>query len=139
MLCWFLPCNSDSDLSVHIPRPLEPHPSSRLSQGAGSSPSCYAAAPAALCFTHGDADVSLLLSQSAPSSPPPAVSTNPLSTSAPLSLCCKQVPQYRFSRFHIHALIYDICFSLSDSLHSVWQTLGSSNTFLMDLQFQFIP
>ena len=26
---------------------------------------------------------------------------------------------YHFARFHIHALIYGICFSLSDSLHSV--------------------
>ena len=26
-------------------------------------------------------------------------------------------------RFHIHVLIYNICFSLSDLLHSVWQTL----------------
>ena len=25
---------------------------------------------------------------------------------------------YHFSRFHIYALIYDICFSLSDLLHS---------------------
>ena len=30
-----------------------------------------------------------------------------------------------FSRFHIHALMYDICSSLSDSLHSVW-TFNSS-------------
>ena len=27
---------------------------------------------------------------------------------------------YHFSRFYIYALIYDICFSLSDLLHSVW-------------------
>ena len=26
---------------------------------------------------------------------------------------------YHFSKFHIYALIYDICFSLSDLLHSV--------------------
>ena len=41
-----------------------------------------------------------------------------ISTSA-----CKPVHLYHFSRFHIYALIYDICFSLSDLLHSVWQTL----------------
>ena len=28
-----------------------------------------------------------------------------------------------FFRFHIYALIYNICFSLSDLLHSVWQSL----------------
>ena len=32
--------------------------------------------------------------------------------------------QYPFSRLHIYMLIYNICFSLSDLLHSVWQTLG---------------
>ena len=32
------------------------------------------------------------------------------------------------SRFHIHALIYDICFSLSDLLHSVWQSLDPSTS-----------
>ena len=31
--------------------------------------------------------------------------------SASLFLPCKQVYQYYFSRFHIYALIYDICFS----------------------------
>ena len=30
---------------------------------------------------------------------------------------------YHFSRFHIHALTYYIWFSLSDLLHSVWQSL----------------
>ena len=36
---------------------------------------------------------------------------------------CK-VHEYHFSRFYIYALIYNICFSLSDLLHYVWQTLG---------------
>ena len=34
-------------------------------------------------------------------------------------------------RFHICALIYDICFSLSDLLHSVWQSLGPSMSLKM--------
>ena len=34
-------------------------------------------------------------------------------------LPCKQVHQYHFSRFHIYALMYDICFSLPDLHHSV--------------------
>ena len=38
----------------------------------------------------------------------------------------KEIHQYHCFRFHIYGLIYDICFSLSDLLHSVWQTLGSS-------------
>ena len=33
-----------------------------------------------------------------------------------------------FSRFHIYALIYDICFSLSDLLHSVWQSVDPSTS-----------
>ena len=41
-----------------------------------------------------------------------------------------------FFRFHIHVLAYGICFSLSDLLHSVWQTLGPS-TSLQITQFRF--
>ena len=36
-----------------------------------------------------------------------------------------------FFRFHIYALIYDICFSLSDLLHSIWQSLGPSMSLQM--------
>ena len=46
--------------------------------------------------------------------------------SVSLFLPCKWVCQYHFSSFHTYALIDDICFSLSDLLHSVWQTLGPS-------------
>ena len=54
---------------------------------------------------------------------PPMVSIRLSSTSVSLFLPCKAVHLYHFSRFHIYALIYDICFSLSDLLHSVWQSL----------------
>ena len=40
-----------------------------------------------------------------------------------LFLSCKLVHLYHFSKFHIYALIYDICFSPSDLLHSVSQSL----------------
>ena len=43
---------------------------------------------------------------------------------------------YHFARFRIHALIYGICFSLSDSLHSVWHSLGPSMSLQMT-QFLF--
>ena len=33
-----------------------------------------------------------------------------------------------FLRFHIYVLAYGICFSLSDLLHSLWQSLGSSTS-----------
>ena len=60
---------------------------------------------------------------------PPLVSIRLFSTSVSQLLPCKQVHLlYHFSRFHIHALIYDICFSLSDLLHSVWQSLDPSTT-----------
>ena len=36
-----------------------------------------------------------------------------------------------FSRFHIYVLVYDICFSLSDLLHSVWQSLDASTSLQM--------
>ena len=66
-------------------------------------------------------------SQSPSSSPlphfHPLVSISLFSTSVSLFLPCKQVHLYHFSRFHIYALLYYICFSLSDLLHSVWQSL----------------
>ena len=57
------------------------------------------------------------------------------STSVSQFLSWKPVHLYHFSRFHIYALIYDICFSLSDLLHSVWQSQGPS-TFLQMTQFR---
>ena len=44
------------------------------------------------------------------------VSTSLFPVSASLLLPCKQVHQYHLSRFHIYALIYHICFSLSNFL-----------------------
>ena len=40
---------------------------------------------------------------------------------------CKYFHQYHFSSFHIYALMYDICFSLSDLLHSYAETVQSLN------------
>ena len=62
---------------------------------------------------------------------PPLVPIRLFSTSVSLYLPCKPVHLYRFSRFHIYALIYDICFSLSDLLHSVWQSLDPSTSLQM--------
>ena len=53
----------------------------------------------------------------------PAVSARPFSLSCLYS--CKYVHQDHFSRFHVCALVYDTCLSLSDLLHSVWHTLKS--------------
>ena len=66
-----------------------------------------------------------------PPPPPPhhfpsLVSVHLFSTSVSRFLPCKPVHLYHYSRFHIHALIYDICLSLSDLLHSVWKSLDPS-------------
>ena len=66
---------------------------------------------------------------------PPLVSICLFSVSVSLFLPCTPVHLYHFSRFHIYALIYDICFSLSDLLHSIWQSLDPS-TSLQTTQFR---
>ena len=43
-----------------------------------------------------------------------------------------------FSRFYIYALIYDICFSLSDILHSLWQSLDPSTPLQMTKFHSFL-
>ena len=63
---------------------------------------------------------------------PPLVSIHLFSTSVSLFLPCKPVHLYHFSRFQKYALI---CFSLSDLLHSVWQSL-SPTTSLQMTQFR---
>ena len=58
----------------------------------------------------------------------PLVSICLFSTSVSQFLPCKLVHLYHFSRFHINVLIYDVCFSLSDLLNSVWQSLDPSTS-----------
>ena len=62
---------------------------------------------------------------------PPLVSIRLFSTSVSQFLPCKPVHLYNFSRFHIYELIYGICFSLSDLLHSVGQSLDPSTSLQM--------
>ena len=63
--------------------------------------------------------------------PPPnnqPMSAHPFSTSASLFLIQNWAIflVYHFSRFHIHALMCNICVSLSDLLHSIRQALSPS-------------
>ena len=51
---------------------------------------------------------------------PALVSIRLFSMSVSLFLLCKQAHLYHFSRFHIYALIHNICFSLSD-LARTWK------------------
>ena len=87
--------------------------------------------------------MSILISQFIPPPPPlprfpPMVSIHLFSTAVSLFLPCKPVHLYHFSRFHIYALIYDICFSLSDLVHSVWQSLGPSTSLQMTQFHSFL-
>ena len=127
MLHWFLPYNSIiSHKYTNVPILLEP-PSHRLPH---HIPPLYVvteywAELAALCnnfslaiyFTYDNVYVSVLLSQFLPPSPSPTVSTS-LSS---MSLC--SYPENRFigTIFLVSTymcLVYDICSSLSDLLHS---------------------
>ena len=58
------------------------------------------------------------LHSSHPLCAPLTVSIGLFSMSASPLLPCRQRHQYHPSRFHIYVWIYDICFSLSDLLHS---------------------
>ena len=85
-------------------------------------------------FIHISVHISIPTAQfiTPPPSPPrrfpPLVSIHLFSTSVSQFLPCKLVHLYHFSSFHIYELIYDICFSLSDLLHSVWQSLDPSTS-----------
>ena len=86
--------------------------------------------------------MSMQISQFIPPPPPPPLS--PLgvhrlsSTSVSQFLPCKLVHLYHFSRFHIYALIYDICFSLSDLLYFIWQSLDPTTSLQMTQFRSFI-
>ena len=83
---------------------------SRPPQSAELSPLCYSSFPLAICFTHA----SVCQSQSsvhptpAPSCPHVIVYVCIYTPALKIGL---SVP---FSRVHIYALIYDVCFSISD-------------------------
>ena len=90
-----------------------------------------------ICFIHISVYMSIPISQFIPPSPPTTPPLSPLGVHTFVLyifvsfLPCKQVHLYHFSRFHIYVLIYDICFSLSDLFHSVWQSLDPSMTLQM--------
>ena len=144
MLCQFLLYNEVNQLCVYIyPLPLGPpsHPTpippiQVVTEHRTELPVLHSKFPLAIQFTHGSVFMLNLISQFFPPSPSPAVSTCPFPMSMSLFLPYTQVHLYHFSRFHIYVLIYDICFSLSGLLHSVWQTLGPSISLQMT-QFRF--
>ena len=92
--------------------------------------SCF---PLAICFTFGSVYMAMPLAHFIPDylSPSPCPPSPFSSRSASLLPSCPQVLHdhiyiyiyiyifFFFTRFHIYALIYRICFSLSDLLHSI--------------------
>ena len=94
--------------------------------------------PLAIYFTFGSVYMSMLHFHLIPAYPSPS----PCPQLHPLCLCLFSCPSPRFIRtifvfrFHVYVLAYSICFSPSDLLHSLWQTLGPS-TSLQITQFRF--
>ena len=98
--------------------------------------SCF---PLAIYFTCGSVYMCMLLSHFVPVYTSPSLC--PQVHSLHLHLYSCPAPRFfrtifLFFRFHIYVLAYGICFSLSDLLHSAWQTLGPS-TSLQITQFHF--
>ena len=126
MLCLLPPYNNMSHTYILflLNLPLIPHcipPFQVVTEHLVDLPVLSSNFSLAIYFIYGNVYGSMLLSQFVPLFPTPTESTSLFSTSASLLLPCKQVLQYHFSRFHVYALLYNICFSLSGLLHSVSQ------------------
>ena len=134
MVCYFLLYNKVNQLYayvypqvpslLHLPPTLPISPLQVVTKHGADLPVLCGFFPRAIYFTFGSIYKSMPLSLR-PSLPfPLPVSSSAFSTSASLFLSCPQVLQnhffcFVFFRFHIYALAYGICFSLSDLLHSV--------------------
>ena len=129
----YIPISSPSWTS--LPSSLS-HPS-RSSQSTKLISLCYAAASHQPTILHSVVYICWCHSHLAPASPSPLC---PQVHSLCLHLyscpATRFISVIFFLRFHIYALAYGICFSLSDLLHSAWQTLGPS-TSLQITQFCF--
>ena len=116
MLCQFLLYNEASQPYVYIyPLSLEPPSPFPLltSLGHHRSPSCaIQQLPTSYLFYTWEY---VFVNPNLPIYPHALC---PFSTSTCPFLLCKQVHLYHFSIFHIYALIYDACFSLSDHCKS---------------------
>ena len=148
MLCYFLLYNKVNQLYVqiyphipsllHQPTNLPIPPIQVVTKHQADLPlecSCF---PLAVYFIFGSVYMSMLFSHCIPAYP--SRSPCPQVHSLRLHLYSCPVPRFFrtffFFRFHIYVLAYGICFSLSDLLHSVRQTLGPSIS-LQTTQFHF--
>ena len=98
--------------------PLLPAALQVVTERPGWAPCAVQQVPTSWLVTHGSVDKSVLLPQLVPPSPSPAVSAGLfclcLHSFPAISFVCKN-----FSRFRTYALIYYVCFSLSDLLDSI--------------------
>ena len=123
---------SESAIHIHISPYLVPlaspsHPPSPTPLGdtkhQADLPVLCGCFPLAIYFTFGSVYMSMPLSYFVPAYPSP--STCPQVHSLRLRLYSCPAPRFfrniffSFFRFHIYVLVYGICFSLSDLLHSV--------------------
>ena len=88
--------------------------------------------PLAISFTFGSVYMSMPLSHFVPAYPSHSLCPQ-VHSLVGLHLYSHPVPRFFmiflfFFRYHIYVSAYSICFSLSDLLHSVWQTLGPSTS-----------
>ena len=126
MVCQFLLYNKVNQLYIyiyphipsllHLPPTLPIPPLQVVTKHQADLPVLCGCFPVAICFTFGSVYMSMPLSLRPRLPFPLPVSSSPFSMSAFLFLSCPQVLQnlFFFFRFHIYALAYSICFSLSD-------------------------
>ena len=129
---------SESTICIHIspyPFPLEPpsHPPYLTSLGHCKAPTWSPCAMLLLptSYLHLVVYTCRCYSHFAPASPSPPSCPQVHSLCLRIYSCLatRFISTIFFPfRFHIYVLSYGICFSLSDLLHSVWQTLGPSTS-----------
>ena len=127
ILWWFLPYIYMNQPCVYMCSPSWPslrpaspsHPSGSSQCTSPEHPVSCIKPGLAIHFTYDNIHVSMLFSQIIPPSPSPTESKSLFFTSVSLLLSYIQSCCYHLSKFHIYVLIYSICVSLSDLLHSV--------------------
>ena len=141
MLCQFLLYNKVNHLYIYIyprissllrlPPTLPITPLQVVTKHRADLPVLCGCFPLASYFTFGNIYKSMPLCDFVPAYPSPS----PRPQVHSLHLCLYSYPAPRFFRmiffffrFHIYVLAYSICFSLSDLLPSVGQTLGPSTS-----------